>query len=97
MEGGVRDMSVLQGLVSVEVAFTMVDLLQRVAGVVESWKFDNGDFPSSEQSFAGLGWPQELINGVDALQLIGEHDLHLLLSCPDASVGIHGGSGTLAC
>jgi hypothetical protein len=75
MEGGVHDTPVLQGSAGEEVAFAAVYPPQLVIGAVESQKFGNGAFPNSEWSLAGLGRPQELVNGVEVLQLLCEHDL----------------------
>jgi hypothetical protein len=61
MEGSVRDVPVIQSLTSVEVTFIEVDPPQRFAYAIESQKFGNGAFPSSEQNLVGLGRPQELI------------------------------------
>jgi hypothetical protein len=93
VERGIRDALVPRGLVDVKVAFVVVDPLQRVAGAFKSWKFDNSAFLSCERSLAGLGRPQELVNGIETPQHLGKHDLHLLLPCPDVGAGIQGGSG----
>jgi hypothetical protein len=67
-----------------------VDPPQWITSAVESRKFYNGAFSSSEWSLAGLGWLQELVNGIEEPQHISEHDLHLLIPYPDADAEIHG-------
>jgi hypothetical protein len=54
MEGGVCDAPVLYASTSVELAFAAMDPPQRVHGVVESQKLDNGAFPSNEGRPVGL-------------------------------------------
>jgi hypothetical protein len=98
-----RHVPVLQDPIGVEVAFTVVDPLQRVTGAIKSQEFeplvmsDDGTFILSREwdllllpgPIARLEWLQELHHGADALSQIGECDL--LLPCPDASAGMHGG------
>jgi hypothetical protein len=81
----VRYVLVLRGSAVVEVAFAVVDSLQRVSGAVKSQKFD--PLPGSAQG---------LQNGVATPQYHGEQDFFLLFPCLDASAEVHGGRRTVA-
>jgi hypothetical protein len=75
VEADIREVLVLWGSSDAKVAFAVVDPLQRVTSAVEYQKFDSSAFRSHERSLAGLGRPQELINGIKALKHISEHAL----------------------